>query len=81
LPCIPTVGSISYLNHRGSGHDPHWPCPCDHAHKFEMHQTPNTATPPCKCFWRKFKNPICLGPNDPDMQPPIAPAAGGGLAP
>ncbi len=34
---------------------PHWPCPGDHVHIFEMNQNPET----CQCFPRE-KEVICL---------------------
>lgn len=34
---------------------PHWPCPGDHMHVFEMNQNPAT----CQCFPRE-KEVVCL---------------------
>ena len=81
LPCSPVVGTLAYETHRDHTH---FPCmrtaPCGHAHVFKMNQSPPKAG--CKCFWdRNFTPVICLGANDPDPQPVVTPAAGGGIAP
>lgn len=74
LPCSPPKGSIAYRVDLPPS-DPHNGIPTPHSHKYAMHQSPPKAG--CKCFWKEMlKDPL---PGI--LAPPIAPAAGGGIAP
>ena len=83
LPCDPPVGTVMWETHRVPPHDQHWPCPCDHAHNFEVNQMPPVGAPePCKCFLKRDRFPVkCLLSSDPDPTPELRYPVGGGLAP
>jgi hypothetical protein len=77
LPCVPPVGSIAYRVDEPPS-PAHNGIPTPHSHKYEMHQSPPTASKhPCRCFWHEVQsNPI---PGR--LSPKIQPASGGGVAP